>query len=326
MGLFFSQLVIVVFSLTCIISLQGPTMYPCVVGHEIVGIAVQVGSKVDHIKIGDRVGVGAQADSCQNRTVKCNSCAGGHENQCFNIGRCDTYNGVFLNGGKSYGGYAEYNRTPGHFVVRIPEGLESAHAAPMLCAGITTYAPLKNNDCGPGKRVGIIGIGGLGHFGILWAKALGADRVVGISRKESKRFDVLKLGADAYIATDDEVNWAQGHAGSLDLIICTVSSPKMPLRDYMGLLDTNGLLVQVGAPEDTLPTLWAFDFILKSKSLSGSCIGPPKQIEEMLQLAAEKGVKPWVEERPLSDANHAIVDMENGLARYRYILVNEQHV
>ncbi|KAH8703274.1 putative quinone oxidoreductase [Talaromyces proteolyticus] len=304
----------------------GATAYPCVVGHEIVGIAVRVGSEVKHVKVGDRVGVGAQSDSCLNRSGKCPDCSAGRENLCFNKGRCDTYNSVFLNGGKSYGGYADYNRTPGHFVIKIPDGLSSAAAAPMLCGGITTYAPLKNNGCGPGKRVAIIGVGGLGHFGILWAKALGADRVVGISRKESKRTDVLKLGADDYIATSEQKNWAQEHSGSFDLIISTVSSPNMPLRDYMRLLDSNGILVQVGAPEDKLPDLLAFDFIMKGKSLSGSLIGPPAQIEEMLQFAVEKNVQPWIEERPLTEANQAIVDMENGLARYRYTLVNEKNL
>ncbi|KAE8336730.1 hypothetical protein BDV24DRAFT_154987 [Aspergillus arachidicola] len=304
----------------------GPTMYPCVVGHEIVGIAVRVGSEVKHIKVGDRVGVGAQSDSCRNRTGKCSDCSAGRENMCWKEGRADTYNGVYLNGGKSYGGHADYNRAPGHFVIKIPDQMNPAHAAPMLCGGITTYSPLKANGCGPGKRVGVIGVGGLGHFAILWAKALGADRVVGVSRRESKRADVLMLGADDYIATEDEKDWAQTHAASLDLIICTVSSPDMPLRDYMGLLDSYGRLVQVGAPEDKLPVLYAFDFIPRGKSLSGSIIGSPKEIEEMLQLAVEKNVQPWVVERPLSDANQAFIDMENGLARYRYTLVNEKHV
>ncbi|KAL1855548.1 hypothetical protein Plec18167_004109 [Paecilomyces lecythidis] len=304
----------------------GPTLYPCIVGHEIVGTAVRVGSEVKHIKVGDRVGVGAQSDSCLNRSGKCSDCSNGRENQCFRKGRCDTYNGVYLNGGKSYGGYADYNRAPGHFVIKIPDGISNEEAAPMLCGGITVYAPLKNNGCGPGKRVGIIGVGGLGHFGVLFAKALGADKVVGISRHNSKRDDVLKLGADQYIATEDEKDWAQKHAGTLDLIICTVSSPKMPLQDYMSLLDTNGKLVQVGAPEEALPPVRAFDLIMKGRSLGGSCIGPPWQIQEMLDFAAEKKIKPWVEKRPLSEANKAVLDMDKGLARYRYVLVNEKHV
>ena len=133
-------------------------MYPCVVGHEIVGTAVRVGKEVSHVKVGDRVGVGAQSDSYRYRTTKCSDCSSGHENYCSNTGRCDTYNGRYLNGGKSYGGYADYNRAPGHFVIKIPDGVSSSAAAPMLCGGITTFSPLKDNGCGPGKRVGIIGV------------------------------------------------------------------------------------------------------------------------------------------------------------------------
>ncbi|KIW68627.1 hypothetical protein PV04_04561 [Phialophora macrospora] len=300
----------------------GPTLYPCVVGHEIVGTAVRVGKEVKHIKVGDRVGVGAQSDSCRNRTGKCSDCSAGRENYCARKGRCDTYNGVYLNGSKSYGGHATYSRVPAHFAVKIPEGVSSAAAAPMLCGGITLYTPLKQYGCGPGKRVGIVGVGGLGHFGVLFAKAMGADKVVGISRKASKREDVLKLGADQYIATDDEPDWAQKYASSLDLIISTVSSPKMPFRDYMGLLDTGGYMVQVGVPEGALPQVFPFDLIAKNRSITGTAIGSPKQIEEMLQFAAEKKIQAWVEERPMKEANQALLDLDKGLARYRYTLVN----
>lgn len=132
-----------------------------------------------------------------------------------------------MNGEKSYGGYALYNRCPSHFVIKIPDGISSAAAAPMLCAGITTYAPLKAHGCGPGKRVGVIGVGGLGHFALLFAKALGADQVVAISRGSSKKEDALKLGADHYISTQDQVDWAKSNTATLDLIISTVDSPKV---------------------------------------------------------------------------------------------------
>lgn len=241
---------------------------------------------------------------------------------CSNRGSANTYNSKFLNGGKSYGGYATYNRCPGHFVIEIPDGVASEDAAPMLCGGITTYAPLKNNDCGPGKRVGIVGVGGLGHFGVLWAKALGADYVLGISRRSNKRDEVLKIGADEYIATEDDEGWHKKYAGTLDIIICTISSPKMPLRQYLGLLRSRGIFVQVGAPEENLPAISAFDLIPKEKRISGSGIGPPGQIREMLELAARKKVKPWIQARPMSEANQAVVDMEMGKARYRYTLCN----
>lgn len=209
--------------------MQGPTTYPCCVGHEIVGIAVRVGSKAEGgIKVGDRVGVGAQSESCQGRKGDCEECASNNEPYC-SVHMAGTYNSTFMNGGRSFGGYALYNRSPSHFVIKIPDAIPSSEAAPMLCGGITTYSPLRHNGCGPGKRVGIIGVGGLGHFGIMFAKALGADRVVAISRKDNKKEDALKLGADAYIATDDDPEWAKHNGRTLDLIVSTVSSSKVCL-------------------------------------------------------------------------------------------------
>ncbi|EUC38314.1 hypothetical protein COCCADRAFT_83099 [Bipolaris zeicola 26-R-13] len=298
-----------------------PCPYPCVVGHEIIGKAVKVGKNVKHIKEGDRVGVGAQARSCLK--PDCPECSNGIENHCSREG-ISTYGSIYPGDeGKSYGGYATHNRTNGHFVFKIPEGLDSADAAPMLCGGITVYSPLRRFGCGPGKTVGIVGVGGLGHFGVIFAKAMGADKVVGISRKAEKRDDVLKLGADSYIATDEDKDWAKHNAGTLDLIISTVSSAKMPLDGYVGLLRTHGTLVQVGAPDKgELPPINAFTLLMKGVSIAGSAVGAPWEIKEMLELAAEKKIKPWVQKRPMSDANNAIIDMEAGKARYRYVLEN----
>lgn len=191
----------------------------------------------------------------------------------------------------------------------------------MLCGGVTVYSPLKRYGCGPGKTVGIVGIGGLGHFGLLFAKALGADKVVAISRTDSKKADALKMGADSFIATEEE-GWAKKNANSIDLIVSTVSSPKMPVADYLTLLKVQGHFIQVGAPEDVIPPFSAFSLIVKGVKFGGSLIGSPKEIREMLELAAEKKIKPWIEERPMEEANKAIVDMENGDARYRYVLCN----
>ncbi|CRK18658.1 Methylthioribulose-1-phosphate dehydratase [Verticillium dahliae VDG1] len=301
-----------------------PTPYPCCVGHEIVGKAVRVGQNVKNIKVGDRVGVGAQARSC--RKDDCPQCSNGQENYC-NREMVSTYGSVYPGDeGKSYGGYADYNRTNGRFVIKIPDGLSSESAAPMLCGGITVFAPLRNNGCGPGKTVGIVGVGGLGHYGILFAKALGADKVVGISRKASKKADVLSLGADAYIATDDDKDWAKENGRTLDLIISTVSSPKMPLTEYLGLLKVGGTLIQVGAPDGgELPPINAFTLLASQYKIGGSGIGSPSDIAEMLQLAADKKIESWVETRPLKEANQAILDMDAGKARFRYVLVNEKH-
>ncbi|KAK7527881.1 chaperonin 10-like protein [Phyllosticta citriasiana] len=299
----------------------GQTPYPCVVGHEIVGKAVRVGKNVKHIKEGARVGVGAQASSCLK--PDCEACADGEqENHCPNM--VGTYCSKYPDGSKSYGGYANYNRTPSHFVLNIPESISSADAAPMLCGGVTVYSPLKREGCGPGKKVGIVGLGGLGHFGVLFAKALGADKVVVISRTSGKKADAEKMGADGFIATDEDKDWAKTNANSLDLIVSTVSSPKLPLMGYLSLLRRKGVFIQVGAPEDALPPFNAFALIAKGCKIGGSIIGPPAEIQEMLELAAEKKIKPWIQERPLDDANQAVVDMENGKARYRYVLVNQK--
>ncbi|KAL9075476.1 MAG: hypothetical protein Q9161_001548 [Pseudevernia consocians] len=299
-----------------------PTIYPCCVGHEVVGTAVKVGSKVEKgIKVGDRVGVGAQSSSCLK--PECEECASGMENHCMNM--VGTYNGKYGDGSKSYGGYSDYCRAPSHFVLKIPDAISSEEAAPMLCGGITVFSPLKKNGCGPGKKVGIVGVGGLGHFGILYAKALGADSVTAISRSSAKKEDAMKIGADKYIATNDDKDWATHHARSLDLIVSTVSSPNMPLEQYLSLLRTNGTFIQVGAPEDSMPAFNAFSLIAKGCKIGGSAIGAPHEIEEMLELTAKKGVKPWIQTRPMKDANKAVVDMDAGKARYRYVLVNEAH-
>lgn len=177
----------------------------------------------------------------------------------------------------------------------------------MLCGGVTVYAPLKQQGCGPGKKVGIVGVGGLGHFGVLFAKALGADEVVGVSRKAAKRDESLKLGCDRYIATDDDKDWEKTNARTLDIIICTVSSEKMPMGGYLGMLKVHGTLVQVGAPDaGNLPPINAFTLLSGGIAIKGSGIGSPAEIKEMLQLAADKKIKPWIEKRPMKEANQAI--------------------
>lgn len=208
---------------------KGATTWPLTVGHEIVGVAVRVGSEVKTgIKVGDRVGVGAQGDSCQSRYGKCAECDIGEENYCDKI--VWAYNSKHFNGDINTGGYATHHRSPGHFVVKIPDGLDSAQAAPMLCGGVTMFRPLKQHKVKAGMSVGIVGVGGLGHYGVLYAKALGA-RVIGISRRESKREEVMSLGADGYIATADEKDWVAKHAKSLDLIISTVASANVRIFD-----------------------------------------------------------------------------------------------
>ncbi|CBX95836.1 hypothetical protein IAQ61_004667 [Plenodomus lingam] len=297
----------------------GTTHYPICVGHEIAGHVVRVGEKVTGLKLGDRVGVGAQAFAC----LKCEECRTGMEPYCTKM--VGTYNGKYPDGSWSMGGYADHVRVPGHFAIKIPARLRSEDAAPMMCGGITVYSPLKKNGAGPGKSVGVVGLGGLGHFGVLFASALGCEKVVAISRRRNKVEDAKAMGATDYIATSEDEKWARKHSRSLDLIISTVSSPDMPLESYLRLLRTGGQFIQVGAPEDKLPPIAAFGLIGKGCKIGGSQIGSPKEIEEMLNFAAEKGIKPWVQKRNMKDANKSVVDMENGEARYRYVLVNTDH-
>lgn len=230
------------------------------------------------------------------------------------------------------GGYARFHRCPAKFAFKIPDNLPSEHAAPMMCAGVTVYSPLVHfgnrgasslDQRLKGMAVGVVGVGGLGHFGILFAKALGADRVVAISRREDKRQDALALGADEYIATAEEKDWEKKHAKALDLIICSVSSSNMPLTEYMGLLKRDGVFCQLGLPDDGLFKIGAGTVCAGRRSLTGSFMGSPHEIRDMLQFAADKGIKPWVEQWPMSEANRAIVNMDAGKAKYRYVLVND---
>ncbi|RAL08636.1 NAD(P)-dependent alcohol dehydrogenase [Aspergillus homomorphus CBS 101889] len=311
----------------------GPADYPCVVGHEIVGHITRLGAAVPSLpapysafQIGDRVGVGAQILACL--LPDCDACSTGQENYCPRI--TGTYNDRFYDATflkktavKTMGGLARTWRGPAQFVFKIPDALSSAHAAPLLCAGATVFTPLRKYGAGEGKRVGVVGIGGLGHLGVLFAKAMGCERVVAISRSSAKRQDVVEgLGADGFIATGEEENWAKKYERTLDLIICTVDGDDMPLSRYLRLLRVGGTFVQVGAPEKPLPQVLAWAFIQKGVSLAGSNIGSREDIRAMLELAAQKNVLPWIEKRPMEEVNAALKDMDAGRARYRYVLEN----
>ena len=236
----------------------------------------------------------------------------------------DTYNSKWPNGDKAYGGYAKYWRGKYSFVTPIPDAIPSDQAAPMLCGGITAFHPLVQHNAGPNTRVGIIGLGGLGHFGVLGAvKALKCKSVVVISRSSTKKDDAMKMGATDFIATDEDSDWATKHAGTLDVIVSTVSSHKMPLEGYLSLLARKGVYVHVGAPEDKIPAFSMFSLIPKRASIQGSQTGSPRDIKEMLDLFAKTGVQTWNQNVPMAEANQATKDLEDGKARYRYVLVNE---
>ncbi|CAG5169527.1 uncharacterized protein ALTATR162_LOCUS7044 [Alternaria atra] len=287
----------------------GPSDYPLVVGHEIIGKITRVGDDVKDLKVGDRVGVGAQSDCCES----CRPCKTKQESNCNNF--VMTYNAKYKSGDKAMGGYAKNWRGPASFAIPIPEGLPSEFAAPLMCGGVTVYNPLVSYGAGPGKRVGVVGIGGLGHFALLFAKALGCDEVVAISRSSSKKADAMELGADKFIATGEDPEWMNKNAAGLDIIISTISGG-FPLDQYLNLLDVNGTFVQLGAPDDPLPSFSPMGLIFKNLKIAGSLIGTRQHIRDMLELAKKTNLKAWVQVRPMSEANDVIVDFEKGLPRY----------
>lgn len=197
----------------------------------------------------------------------------------------------------------------------------------MLCGGITAFHPLVQHGAGPSTRVGIIGLGGLGHFGVLGAaKALGCKSVAVISRTSTKKADAMKMGATTFIATDEDKDWSDKYAGSLDVIVSTVSSHQMPFEGYLNLLARKGTYVHVGAPEDRMPAFNMFSLIPKRAAIQGSQTGSRQDIIDMLELFAAKGVKTWNQNVSMQEANRAVVDLEEGKARYRYVLCHEKHI
>ncbi|KAI9634512.1 chaperonin 10-like protein [Dioszegia hungarica] len=281
-------------------------MYPQVVGHEIVGKVVRVGKDVKHLKEGDIAGVGAQCDSC----MECVNCKNGEENYCSK-GQTGTYCGKFrrtAKGSKSYGGYANYWRGPAHFTIPIPDNLDPAEAAPMMCGGVTVYTPLKQYGAGTtAKSVGVVGLGGLGHFAVLFATAMGAD-VTAITHSHKKTEDAKKLGAKQVIVTGDDIKAAfKGYRRSLDLIIVSSNAPNMPFNAYLSLLRPHGHLVIVGAPEEgTIPNVSPFNLIGSNVHISGSAIGSVKGIAECLKFAGDHNIKAWVKRYTMKDANEAV--------------------
>lgn len=289
----------------------GEGMYPMVPGHEIAGVVAEVGPGVTKFAVGDRVGVGVFVDSCR----ACEYCLRGDEQYCVK-GATGTYNALDRNGEPTYGGYSTHIVVDENYTVRIPDGLALDVAAPLLCAGITLYSPLRHWQAGPGKKVAVVGLGGLGHMGVKIAAALGAEVTV-LSQSLRKREDGLRLGATHYYATSDETTFEQ-LAGTFDLILSTVSAP-LGLDAYLALLKADGALVNVGAPEEPV-ALNLFSVIEGRKTLAGSMIGGIAETQEMLDFCAEHGLGAEIELIPADRINESYERVLASDVRYRFVI------
>ncbi|SDL28869.1 uncharacterized zinc-type alcohol dehydrogenase-like protein [Lentzea albidocapillata subsp. violacea] len=289
----------------------GQGIFPMVPGHEIAGVVVEVGSEVTRHAVGDRVGVGCMVDSCR----ECDNCLRGSEQYCTG-GNTMTYNGVDRHGDVTYGGYSKQIVVDENYVVRIPAGLPLDVAAPLLCAGITVYSPLKHWGVGPGKKVAVVGLGGLGHMGVKIAAALGAEVTV-LSQSLRKKDDGLKLGAQHYRATSDPATFTE-LAGTFDVILSTVSAP-LDFGAYLGLLRTDGAIVNVGAPEEPI-SLNLFGLLGGRKTLAGSMIGGIAETQEMLDFCAEHGLGSEIELIGADEINTAYDRVLASDVRYRFVI------
>ena len=289
----------------------GPQSYPLAPGHEIAGIVTEIGSEVSRHKVGDRVGVGCMVNSCG----ECGNCRKGEEQYCLK-GMTGTYGAVDRDGTITQGGYSTHVVVTEDFVVRIPEGIELDAAAPLLCAGITTYSPLRHWGAGPGRKVAVVGLGGLGHMAVKLAHAMGADVTV-LSQSLKKMEDGLRLGADRYFATSEPATFEE-LAGTFDLIINTVSAP-IDISSYLQLLALDGALVNVGAPAEPLPVN-VFSLITGRRSFAGSAIGGIRETQEMLDFCAEHGLGAEIEVIPADKINDAYERVLASDVRYRFVI------
>jgi alcohol dehydrogenase (NADP+) len=291
------------------------TIYPVVPGHEIVGRVTAIGSQATKFKIGDIVGVGCMVDSCR----ACPSCKEGLEQYCEGeTGFVPTYNGADRQTGAiTYGGYSSQMVVDEAYVLSVPKNLDLAGVAPLLCAGITTYSPLRTWNAGPGKKVGIVGLGGLGHMGVKLAAAMGAH-VVLFTTSQSKIEDGKRLGANEVVISKnaDEMG---AHANSFDLIINTVAA-QHDLNPFLNLLRRDGTMVLVGAPEHDHPSPQVFNLIFKRRRLAGSLIGGIAETQEMLDFCGEHGITSDIELIKVQDINHAYERMLKSDVKYRFVI------
>ncbi|HEX7429630.1 MAG TPA: NAD(P)-dependent alcohol dehydrogenase [Mycobacterium sp.] len=293
----------------------GQPRYPVVPGHEIAGVVTEVGSEVTKFQVGDRVGVGCFVDSCR----ECDNCKAGLQNYCTGTGMVGTYDAVLKDGEKTYGGYSGAIVVDENYVLRVPDSIPLDAAAPLLCAGITLYSPLRHWNAGPGKDVAVIGLGGLGHMGVKLAAAMGANVTV-LSQSLKKMEDGLRLGANEYYATSDPDTFTK-LSGSFDLILNTVSA-NLDLDSYVSLLKADGTLVELGMPEHPME-LAAVPLVSMRRSLSGSMIGGIPETQEMLDFCAEHDVRPEIEIITPDYVNEAYERVLASDVRYRFVIDTE---
>ncbi|MDQ0429316.1 putative zinc-type alcohol dehydrogenase-like protein [Planomicrobium stackebrandtii] len=289
----------------------GPVNYPLVPGHEIAGIVTEVGSEVTKYKVGDRVGVGCMVDSCG----ECENCEKGEEQYCLK-GNVPTYAGIDKYGEQTQGGYSTHIVVTEGFVVRIPDNIGLDAAAPLLCAGITTFSPLNHWNAGPGKKVAVVGMGGLGHMAVKIAHAMGAEVTV-LSQTLNKKEDSLKFGAKDHYATSDAETFEK-LAGTFDLIINTVSA-KLDMDSYLSLLALDGTLVNVGAPAEPL-AVNVFSLIGHRRSFAGSMIGGIRETQEMLDFCAEHNIVPNIEVISADQIDEAYDRVLASDVKYRFVI------
>ncbi|MFB5675178.1 NAD(P)-dependent alcohol dehydrogenase [Paenibacillus terreus] len=289
----------------------GEGIFPMVPGHEIAGVVAAVGPEVTKFTVGDRVGVGCFVDSCG----ECEYCLKGEEQYCTK-GVVQTYNSLDYDGNPTYGGYSQKIVVTERFVVRIPDALKLDAASPLLCAGITTYSPLKHWNAGPGKKVAILGVGGLGHLAIQYAHALGAEVTV-LSRSMNKKDEALSLGADHYFATSDPETF-KTLASRFDLILNTVSA-NLDVDAYLSLLRIDGTLVNVGAP-GTPDQYNVFSLLTGRRSIAGSLVGGIRETQEMLDFSAEHGIAPKIEVIHADQIDEAYERVLRSDVRYRFVI------
>jgi len=289
------------------------TLFPVVPGHEIVGRVSAVGNHVSRYQVGDLVGVGCMVDSCRS----CPSCDEGLEQYCEN-GFTGTYNGEDRQtGATTYGGYSTDMVVDQDFVLRVPENLDPAGVAPLLCAGITTYSPLRQWGAGPDKKVGIVGLGGLGHMGVKLARAMGAH-VVLFTTSASKVEDAKRLGAHEVVISRNPEEMAQ-HTNSFDFILNTVAA-QHDLNPFLNLLRRDGTLTLVGAPEHDHPSPQVFNLIMKRRRIAGSLIGGIAETQEMLDFCGQHGITSDIELIPMQQINEAFERMLKSDVKYRFVV------